>query len=102
MKTAEIGASLLQAFAHEPDPRAARGRRHPLEQLAKKTGRHKMCWGEGHACLFDQPALEQQNDPLQNRSGPGALLDLFYPRKPGLRAKAMERTDYHIREPLRH
>jgi hypothetical protein len=33
MKTAEIGASLLQAFASVPDPRAARGRRHPLAAI---------------------------------------------------------------------
>ena len=33
MKTAEMGASLLQAFAQIPDPRAARGRRHPLAAI---------------------------------------------------------------------
>ena len=33
MRTAEIGASLLQAFAEVPDPRAARGRRHPLAAI---------------------------------------------------------------------
>jgi len=33
MKTVEIGASLLQALATVPDPRAARGRRHPLAAI---------------------------------------------------------------------
>ena len=33
MKTPELGASLLQAFAQIPDPRAARGRRHPLAAI---------------------------------------------------------------------
>ena len=33
MSTPEIGASLLQAFATVPDPRAARGRRHPLAAI---------------------------------------------------------------------
>ena len=33
MKTEEIGASLLQALAQVPDPRAARGRRHPLAAI---------------------------------------------------------------------
>ena len=33
MRTAELGASLLQALAAVPDPRAARGRRHPLAAI---------------------------------------------------------------------
>ena len=33
MSTPKIGASLLQAFATVPDPRAARGRRHPLAAI---------------------------------------------------------------------
>jgi hypothetical protein len=33
MKTSELGASLLQAFAQVPDPRAARGRRHSLAAI---------------------------------------------------------------------
>ena len=33
MKTAELGASLLRALAQVPDPRAARGRRHPLAAI---------------------------------------------------------------------
>ena len=37
MKTAEMGASLLRAFATVPDPRAARGRRHPLAAILTLT-----------------------------------------------------------------
>jgi len=33
MSTAEIGASLLRTLAQVPDPRAARGRRHPLAAI---------------------------------------------------------------------
>ena len=33
MSTAALGASLLQAFAQIPDPRAARGRRHSLAAI---------------------------------------------------------------------
>ena len=33
MRTEELGASLLQALAQIPDPRAARGRRHPLAAI---------------------------------------------------------------------
>lgn len=33
METAEIGASLLAALAQVPDPRARRGRRHPLAAI---------------------------------------------------------------------
>ncbi|MGZ3581895.1 MAG: transposase family protein [Ktedonobacterales bacterium] len=33
MQTAKMGASLLHAFAQVPDPRGARGRRHPLAAI---------------------------------------------------------------------
>ena len=37
MNTPEIGASLLKTFATVPDPRAARGRRHPLVRRSSNT-----------------------------------------------------------------
>ncbi len=69
MKTAAIGASLLQALASVPDPRAARGQRHPIATILALARGHWAIENQLHTVLDVTCGEDASEDASTIRSG---------------------------------